>query len=122
MADIRWDDAAFDDLLNSWDGPVGEFIAELSDRVALVARAAVRVRVNMRGSPGRAGPHSTARPPGFTKADIRSHRGQHADSGRIYGGANVAMDPGIYLEWPARQMNARYPFMTTGLEAIEGGF
>jgi hypothetical protein len=121
MADIYWHDEAFDDLLNSWDGPVGEYIAELSDRLALVARAVVHVRVDARGMPGRAGPRSTAHVPGFTKADIRTHRGISQVTGHIYGGANVAMDPGIYLEWPARQMHDRYPFMTTGLEALEAG-
>ncbi len=115
MVDIRWDDKAVFDLLNSADGPVGQLIGELSDRAATVARAVVRVR-----RPRGEGPNSTARPPGFTKASIRSHFPAWGTLGLIYGGVNAAADPTIFLEMPAEQMHERYPFLTTGLFSLEG--
>jgi hypothetical protein len=119
MADIRWDDAAIDDLLNSEFGPVGQLIAELSSRAALVATAVVHVRP---GTPASAttGRTSNARPPGFTKARIRPHLARGTVTGHLYGGVNAPADPTIFLELPASQMSREFPFLTTGLFSLEG--
>ena len=114
MNAVIWDDAAIQDLLNSPDGPVGQLIAELSERAATVARNTVRVRTT------RAGRHSTARPPGFTRAGIRVHGPVIGSGGGLYGGVNAPADPTIFLEQPAEQMHRAYPFLTTGLESLEG--
>jgi hypothetical protein len=111
--DIRWDPAAFEELLDSPEGPVGQLLIELSDQVAAAARDAVRVRETPTWSR-----RSNAREPGFTRATIRSHLGRGAYG--LYGGVNAAADPSIFLEQPASQMHRRYPFLTTGLWSIAG--
>jgi hypothetical protein len=110
MADIDWDDGAIEELLNSVDGPVGQMVQELSEQVATVARNTVHIRTGPGGS--------TANPPGFTRASITAHLG-YGSSG-IFGGANAAADPAIFLEYPADQMKESYPFLTTGLWSIAG--
>lgn len=122
--EVHLSDAAVDDLLKSWDGPVGRMITELSDEITTVAKSAVRVR-DPKSKAGRAGPKSTAHPPGYTKALTRRHLGRGSRTGNIYGGANAPGSPGIFLEYPAIQiaLNAhRYPFLTSGLDAIQGRF
>jgi hypothetical protein len=116
---INWNDSAFDELLNSVDGPVGQMVLELSVQAADVARKVVRVR-NPATRQGRAGRHSTARAPGFTRADIRVHGPVRGSLGGVYGGVNAAADPTIFLEQPASQMSRPYPFLTTGLESLAG--
>jgi hypothetical protein len=110
------DDAAWDDTFKSPDGPVGQLIAELSAQVASVARSAVRVRTS------RAGKNSTARAPGFTKSSIAVHGPFIGEAGSLYGGANAAADPAIFLEQPASQMHSKYPFLTTGLDSLQDEF
>ena len=115
---LSWDDTAIEDLFNDPAGPLGQLIGELSQRAAAVARATVHVRAVPGTRRIRAGRNSTARPPGFTRADIRVHgpvRGQYG----LYGGVNAAADPTIFLEHPAIQMTRGYPFLTTGLDSLE---
>lgn len=118
---VDWDEAALDDLLNSVEGPVGMLIAELSLRAAVVATTVVHVRP---GTPASAttGATSNARPPGFTKANIRPHGPVIGTRGGLYGGVNAPADPSIFLEMPAEQMHREYPFLTTGLWSLEGTF
>ena len=116
---IDWDEDALEELLNSWDGPVGQLIDELSARAAIVAAEAVHVRPGTASS-RTTGRTSNARPPGFTKSRTRPHRGRGARTGKIYGGVNAPADPAIFLEDPARQMGRPYPFLTTGLLSLEG--
>lgn len=115
---LQWHEYQLDQLLRSPDGPVGRLIAELSERVAVVARRTVPVRdPATRNRRRRAGLHSTARPPGFTKANIRVHGPVRGHTG-LYGGVNAPGSPGIFLEYPASQMNRKYPFLTTGLDSL----
>lgn len=121
--EIHWDDRALDELLKSPDGPVGKMLLDLSVHVADVARSVVRVRNPLtRDRRHRAGRNSTAHPPGYTKALIRPHLGRGTITGNLYGGANAPGSPGIFLEYPASQMDDRYPFLTTGLDSISGIF
>ena len=110
--DITLDQAAVTELLNSPAGPVGEMLNELNNQAASVARAKVRVR---RGNTWSR--RSDARPPGYTLASIRTKIG-YDSLGLIYGGVTAAEDPTIFLEDPAEQMHARYPFLTTGLDSL----
>jgi hypothetical protein len=117
---VIWDDAAFEELLDSVDGPVGQLIAELSERAATVARAVVPVRDPLiRDRRRRAGRTSNARPPGFTKAGIRVHGPIRGATG-MYGGVNAPADPTVFLEDPASQMTRSYPFLTAGLDSLQG--
>lgn len=117
--EIQWDDKALDDLLNSIEGPVGQMIAELSARAAVVAVSVVHVRP---GTPASAttGRTSNARPPAFTKLNTKAHLARGAVTGELYGGVNAPADPAIFLEMPARQMHEAYPFLTTGLYSLVG--
>lgn len=109
---------AVDDLLNDPAGPVGRLIAELSGRVAVIARRAVPVRdPATRNRRRRAGLHSTAHAPGYTKANIRVH-GPVRGHSSLYGGVNAPGSPAIFLEYPASQMTRKYPFLTTGLDSL----
>lgn len=114
---VRWHEAALHEELNSIDGPVGRLILELSDEAAKIARSVVRVRNVPGDRRHRAGRTSNARPPGFLKADIRTHIAR-GSLGGLYGGVNAAADPSIFLEYPAEQMDRKYPFLTTALDAI----
>ena len=118
---IRWHEAALEEELNSIDGPVGRLIMELSDQAALIARAAVRVRNVPGDRRHRAGRGSTASPPGFTKASIRTHIAR-GSLGGLYGGVNAAGNPGLFLEYPASQMDRKYPFLTVALDAIRARY
>jgi hypothetical protein len=107
-----------DMLLNDPAGPVGQLIAELSERVATVARDTVPVRnPAAKNRRRRAGRGSSAQPPGWTKASIKVH-GPVRGHSNLYGGVNAAGNPGIFLEYPARQMNRKYPFLTTGIDSL----
>lgn len=120
MAEVTWDEAALDDLLNSLTGPVGQFIAELSLRASVVAASVVHVLPGTSRS-GYWNEKSTAvRPPGTTKASIRPHLARGSRTGHLYGGVNALAAPSIFLEHPARQMYETYPFLTTGLWSLEG--
>lgn len=117
---FRLDQAATHALLNDPAGPVGQLVAEVSEQAARIARSAVRVRQVPGTRRTRAGRHSTARPPGFTKASIRVHGPVIGSRGGLYGGVNAEGNPGIFLEYPAEQMTRKYPFLTTALDAIQG--
>lgn len=117
---LHLDRAAMDVMLNDPAGPVGQLIAELSGQAAQIARSAVRVREVPGTRRTRAGRHSTARPPGYTKARIVVHGPVVGSRGGLYGGVNAPGNPGIFLEHPAEQMSRKYPFLTTALDAIQG--
>ena len=119
MSLLVFNDAAINGMLTDPDGPVGQLVAELSERGVQVARSVVRVRDVPGTRRTRAGRNSTARPPGFTKASIHVHGPVRGSRGGLYGGGNSAADPTIFLEDPASQMSRRYPFMTTGLDSLE---
>lgn len=110
--------ASVDELLNDPAGPVGQLIAELSERVAVVARRTVPVRdAGTRNRRRRAGHGSTAHAPGYTKANIRVH-GPVRGHSSLYGGVNAPGSPSIFLEYPADQMTRKYPFLTVGLDSL----
>ena len=106
--------AAVRGLLNDPDGPVAALLREMSARAASVARQVVHVR--RRPSWSR---KSTAFPPGFTLASIREDM-YESPAGEIYGGVAAAFFPTIFLEYPAEQMHEDYPFLTTGIDSLQG--
>lgn len=114
MNDVSIDDAAVFALINDEDGPVGQFIQELAAQAAAVARGVVPVRAEPTWSA-----RSNARPPGFTKAAIRTARGHAA--GHLWASANAPADPALFLEDP-RVNREKEPFLTTGLWSLEGTF
>lgn len=120
---ITWSQAALDSLFGSVDGPVARLLMEVSGEAAMIARGAVHVRsMNPKDRRRRAGRNSTAQVPGFTKASIRAHLGRGTATGNLYGGVNAAGNAGVFLEYPASQMDRKYPFLTTALDAIEARF
>lgn len=122
MTVIIWDDAALAGLLNDPAGPVGQLIAELSERGAVVARAEVRVRQIPGTRRTRAGRNSTAHPPGYTRDSIHVHGPVLGSRGGLYGGVNSAGSPTFFLEAEpdgAEQMTRRYPFMSTALDSLQ---
>ena len=51
------------------------------------------------------------------------HGPYRGSRGGMYGGVNVNAFPTVFLEFPPKgavQMDSRYPFVTTGLESIQG--
>lgn len=117
MSDVVISQEAVDELMRDINGPVGDLMRDLSKQIADVARAKVRVRI-----PGthRTGRTSNAKSPGYTKAHITSTVGHSKlHDGMVFGGAEAPGDPGIFLEAPAEQMHEKYPFLTTGLWAVE---
>lgn len=116
MNDVRISAAAVHDLISDDRGIVADFLRDLSEQAAAIARAKVPVR---REAPWSS--RSNARPPGFTKAQIRTRQG-HSPDGVIWVSANAPADPAIFLEEPAEQLSREYPFLTTGLWSLEGTF
>jgi len=105
-----------DRLLRDEEGPVGNLMREFADQIASVAREKVPVRIPRRFKTGRT---SSARAPGYTRANIAStvgHAKTHDDI--LFGGADAPEDPGLFLELPAKQIHEKHPFLTTGLESI----
>lgn len=118
---VHWNDAAYDELMNSVTGPVADLLRDLSGQVVTVAQAAVHVRtMDRHDRRRRAGANSTAHAPGYTKSLIRPHLGRGTLTGQLYGGANAPGSPGVFLEYPAEQMDRAYPFLTTGLDSLMG--
>lgn len=115
------DPGAVDDLIHDPAGPVGELILELSEKAAEVARGAAHV---FPGTPRSTvwSPKSTAMlPSGTIKGSIEVHLPVRGSRGGMYGGVNVLFQA-VFLEFPPKgsvQMYDRYPFMTTGLDALE---
>lgn len=114
MSDVRLDDAAINDLLTDEHGMVGELLSDLAGQAAIVARG----RVAVRGPGSTWSDRSDARPPGFTKAGIYTAIG-HSTTGNLWASANAPADPTIFLEDP-RVDRQREPFLTTGLDSLEG--
>jgi hypothetical protein len=112
--DVSISEAAVQALLDDEHGMVGRFLQDLADQMATVARATVPVRTTPTWSS-----RSNARPPGFTKAAIRTRMGHHP-SGALWASANAPADPALFLEEPAEQLHRKYPFLTTGLWSLQG--
>lgn len=106
---LHLDERALEELLNTPEGPVGQMLRDLSEELARRARVRVPIRKGRGGN---------SRPPGFTLASIRPYEGY--DRGHIYGGANAAADPTIFLEYPAEQIRQKEPFLTDALWSLEG--
>jgi hypothetical protein len=123
LGSVRIDAGNVHELLNDPAGPVGLLIAELDERAAAVARGAVHVFPGTPRSTLWNPATSTARhamPPGFTKGSIHTHGPVVGSHGGMYGGVNAEAFPGVFLEYPSSQMYDKYPFLTTGLESLEG--
>lgn len=121
MADyeVHLDNAAIYDLLNGADGPVAKMLDAMSERAAAVARANAPVRRLDADRPRRRsrGGLSTSFPPGYTLVSI--HANVHWYNGLIYGGIAAVEEPTIFLEYPAEQMERKYPFMSTAFDSME---
>jgi hypothetical protein len=119
FGDVQVDGRAVEELLTDPAGPVGRLLQELAVQGTVIARAAAPVRNTARGSRGRAGRGSSALPPGYTKAGVRTHDVRVGRAGTLYAGVDAPAEPAIYLEYPASQMHRKYPFLTVALDALE---
>jgi hypothetical protein len=121
--DIRWDEAAVDDLLHDPAGPVGQFIAGLDEIAAQTARRTVHeFPGTSRSTVWNPATSTAVLPPGTTRDSIRVHGPVRGSRGGLYGGVNAMLVPGLFLDFPPKgavQMYDRYPFLTTGLDAVE---
>ena len=123
MADfeIHLSDVAIYDMLNAADGPVARMLDTMSERAAAVARSRVPVRHLDDIDTGRRRRHragiSTSFPPGYTLVSI--HANVHWYNGLVYGGVTAAEEPTIFLEYPAEQMDRKYPFLSTAFDSLE---
>jgi len=126
LGEFHPDVPAVEDLLRDPEGPVGDFIGELSRRAAGVARTVVHVFPGTPRSTIWNRRTSTAiLPPGYTLESIRTHWPQIGTRGGMFGGVDATGLPSVFLEYRpngAEQMVSRYPFLTTGLESLEGTF
>jgi hypothetical protein len=117
------DYASVDELVHDPDGPVGQLIAELSERAAVVAREAAHVFPGTGRSTVWNPVTSTAMlPSGVIRESVRVHLPVRGSRGGMYGGVNVLFQA-VFLEFPPKgsvQMYDRYPFMTTGLDSLIG--
>lgn len=119
MADIEFDDAMIEEMLNSVEGPVGQFLTEkMIELTALVGvKAPIQKPENYSW-----GKHSTSYMPrsmGYLKGTVRPHMG-YTKSGQLFAGTNAAYGPSLFLErGGGRYGHARLiPFMTEALYAV----
>lgn len=122
------DAASVEDLLKDPEGPVGRLIFELSEQASRVAVAKAHV---FPGTPGstvwrRKDGTTTSTailPPGTMRDSVDVHPPQLGSRGGMFGGVDASGLPTVFVEHRpkgARQMRERYPFLTTGLESLEG--
>ncbi len=109
--EFKINDAMLEALLDTEDGPVGQFLGEAGDRFADQARALAPVREGNVWNEAT----TSAKPPGYLKASIHGKTGRSARTGHIYGSANAMADPAIFMEYPAVQLHYPRPFLTTAL-------
>jgi hypothetical protein len=122
LGSVRVDAAAVDDLIHDPDGPVGQLVLLLSMRAVMVAVTTAHVFPGTPRSTVWNPVTSTATLPGTMRDSIHVHPPVRGSRGGMYGGGNV-MFQAVFLEFPPRgsvQMYDRYPFMTTGLDSLEG--
>jgi len=119
MAEIKWNDAALEDLLHSMDGPVGRFIAEKSAEMTSLAVAGAPIQKPQNYSWGRDSTSYMPRSFGYLKAGIRPHMG-YTKSGNLYGGTNAPYGPTLFLEEGGGRYGhaERIPFMSAALYAV----
>lgn len=105
MADrIRWDEAALQRVLNSSDGPVGQWLG----------RAAIRVQNQAKlNASGRPGPKVRT---GRLRSSI-SWRYRYDAYGKIHADVGTNVYYGRYLETGLRN-GRRYPFLVPALSAV----
>lgn len=112
---VRLDDAALEELLNSPAGPVGVVIDELSEKAAAIAKAAAPVMERSKWSLA----HQYG-PPGVTKGSVRKSGFRFNKLGQLYSGVNVFYGPTLFLQRPAKQIHTTaYMFMSVALDGVE---
>lgn len=118
MADLRWDDAALEDLLHSIDGPVGRFVKEKTAQMTTAAEAKAPIQKPKNYSWGRDSSSYLPRSLGYLKGTVRPVIG-YTRGNQLFGGANAAFGPTLFLErGGGRHGHARLiPFMTESLYA-----
>lgn len=118
MADIQWDDAALDDLLNSIDGPVGKFITEKTAEMTALAEIGAPLQKRKNWSWGRDSTSYLPRSFGYLKSTVRPVIG-YTKGGHLYGGTNAAWGPVLFLQYGGGRYGRaeRIPFMSSALYA-----
>jgi|HubBroStandDraft_1064217.scaffolds.fasta_scaffold647582_1 hypothetical protein len=112
---VKLDYAALDELLNTPDGPVGVVIDELSEKAALIAKAAAPVMRRAKWSL-----EYQYGPPGVTKGSVHKSGFRFNKLGQMYSGVNVLYGPTLFLQRPARQIHSEdYMFMSEALTGVE---
>jgi hypothetical protein len=125
LGNTRIDAGNVYEMLHDPAGPVGLLIGELSTRATAVAQANAHVYPGTPGSTIWNPRTSTAiLPPGTTRDSVQVHWPQIGSRGGLFGGVDANLLPTVFLEpvhrYKSAQMHDRYPFMTTGLDSIEG--
>ena len=118
------DYASVEELIHDPAGPVGQLILELSERAAGVARGKAHVFPGTpRSTVWRPATSSAVLPSGTMRSSIEVHPPQIGSRGGMFGGVDAVGIPTVFLEFPPKgavQLYDRYPFMTTGLDSLEG--
>lgn len=117
MADfvsLQLSDLAIESLLADADGPVGRYMYEISQKMAIIAKRAAPV---MKGKNYWTSRSNAIRPPGTTRASVHNVFG-YDDVGQPFAGVNALANPSIFLEKPAVQMHRKYPFLTLALDPV----
>lgn len=108
------DETAVTEMLEDPEGLVGNELTRLAEAMQHVAEAKAPVRTGNTWSS-----KSNAHAPGYLKANVRTHNAEMDHNGRLFSGVDAPMDPTIFLEKPAEQMNEAHPFLTTALWTSE---
>lgn len=116
MADLRWDEAALADLLNSLDGPVGRWLVEKTAEMTALTMLGAPLQKRKNWSWGRDSSSYMPRSMGYLKSSVKPHMG-YSKSGHLFAGTDAAYGPTLFLETPSSQMHERIPFMTNALYA-----
>ena len=116
MVDVKWDEANWEWMVHSMDGPVGKFLEAKSLEMAAIAKVAAPIQQRRNWSWGKRSSSYMPRSLGYLKGSVTPHMGW-TRSGELFGGVNAAYGPTLFLEQPADQLHHAYPFLSTALYA-----
>ena len=89
MVDVKWDEANWEWMVHSLDGPVGKFLEAKSLEMAAIAKVAAPIQQRRNWSWGKRSSSYMPRSLGYLKGSVTPHMGW-TRSGELFGGRHVS--------------------------------
>ncbi len=111
--DVTIDERAINDFFANPTGPLAEYLLEIAERAAAIARAQAPVR--RPGSTWSA--RSTARPVGFLRASIQAGLDADVNAEDLMSYVQAAANPALFVEHPVIG-HEKDAFLSTSLDLV----